>query len=342
MTADNFVIDLIEGLLADSELGLTEQNVRFYDKGVVPGEGDAALEGHIRWKNARYLNEDSSTVLSSTLTVQLPIGTEGHTEYISFSMEELSQTYRKGGLDGVLSAVVTSLKECKINAEKTAGALEHFAEYEEIKNRLILRPLNYDDNEQILKHGIYRRVGDMALVLYISLGGGKQGSSTNVMSTMVSRELFLLWGMEGDKDEEAVLNWAMSNTMRLQPPVFCIISLPAMKVKHVPFMGGEKEVEIDFDTPMSPVLSTEQEINGAIAAFYPGVLERLYQMVGEDFYLVFTSIYDIHIHPISGKVRVETMRDSLAGMNHDINRREELLSRQIYRYNGADGNLTVV
>lgn len=82
MTADNFVIDLIEGLLADSELGLTEQNVRFYDKGVVPGEGDAALADHISWKNARYLNEDSSTVLSSTLTVQLPIGTEGHTEYI--------------------------------------------------------------------------------------------------------------------------------------------------------------------------------------------------------------------------------------------------------------------
>ena len=115
-----------------------------------------------------------------------------------------------------------------------------------------------------------------------------------------------------------------------------------MKVKHIPFMGGEKEVEIDFDTPMAPVLSTEQEINGAIAAFYPGVLERLYQMVGEDFYLVFTSIYDIHIHPISGKVRAETMRDCLSGTNRDINKREELLSRQIYRYNGADGNLTVV
>lgn len=340
MTADNFVIDLIEGLLADSELGLTEQNVRFYDKGVVPGEGDAALADHISWKNARYLNEDSSTVLSSTLTVQLPIGTEGHTEYISFSMEELSQTYRKGGLDGVLSAVVTALKECKINAEKTAGALEHFAEYEEIKNRLILRPLNYDDNEQILKHGIYRRVGDMALVLYISLGGGKQGSSANVMSTMVSRELFLLWGV--GEDEEEVLNWAMDNTMRLQPPVFCVISLPAMKIQHIPFMDGAEEIEVDFDIPMAPVLSTEQEINGAIAAFYPGVLERLHQMVGEDFYLVFTSIYDVHIHPISGKVRVETMRDCLSGMNKEINKREELLSRRIYRYNTENRDLVVI
>ena len=35
MTADNFVIDLIEGLLRDRELGLTEQNVRFYDKGEI-------------------------------------------------------------------------------------------------------------------------------------------------------------------------------------------------------------------------------------------------------------------------------------------------------------------
>lgn len=342
MAVDNFVIDLIEGLLRDRELGLTEQNIRFYDKGVVPGEGDAALEGHIRWKNARYLKEDSNAVLSSTLMIQLPVGAEGHTEYISFSMEDLSQTYRKGGLDGALSAVVTSLKECKINGKKNVGALEHFAEYEGIKSRLILRPLNYDDNKQILKYAIYRRVGDMALVLYISLGGGKQGSRTNIMSTMVSRELFLLWGMEGDEDEEKVLNWAMDNTMRLQPPVFCIISLPAMKANHIPFMNEDDGVKIDFDNPMAPVLSTEQEINGAIAAFYPGVLERLHQMVGEDFYLVFTSIYDVHIHPISGKVRVETMRDSLSGMNKEINRREELLSRQIYRYNGENMDLVVV
>lgn len=340
MTADNFVIDLIEELLADSELGLTEQNVRFYDKGVVPGEGDAALAGHISWKNARYLNEDSNAVLSSTLTVQLPVGAEGHTEYISFSMEELSQTYQRSGLNGVLSAVVTSLKECKINAEKNVGALEHFTQYDAIKDRLILRPLNYDNNEQVLKHGIYRRVGDMALVLYISLGGGKQGSSANVMSTMVSRELFLLWGV--GEDEEEILNWAMDNTMRLQPPVFCVISLPAMKVQHIPFMDGAEEIEVDFDIPMAPVLSTEQEINGAIAAFYPGVLERLHQMVGEDFYLVFTSIYDVHIHPISGKVRVEAMRDCLSGMNKEINKREELLSRRIYRYNRENRDLVVI
>ena len=340
MTADNFVIDLIEGLLRDRELGLTEQNVRFYDKGVVPGEGDAALEGHIRWKNARYLNEDSNAVLSSTLTVQLPVGAEGHTEYISFSMEDLSQTHQRSGLNGVLSAVVTSLKECKINAEKNVGALEHFTECDAIKDRLILRPFNYDNNEQVLKHGVYRRVGDMALVLYISLGGGKQGSSANVMSTMVSRELFLLWGV--GEDEEEILNWAMDNTMRLQPPVFCVISLPAMKVQHIPFMDRAEEIEVDFDIPMAPVLSTEQEINGAIAAFYPGVLERLHQMVGEDFYLVFTSIYDVHIHPISGKVRVETMRDCLSGMNKEINKREELLSRRIYRYNTENRDLVVI
>ena len=83
----------------------------------------------------------------------------------------------------------------------------------------------------------------------------------------------------------------MDNTMRLQPPVFCVISLPAMKIQHIPFMDGAEEIEVDFDIPMAPVLSTEQEINGAIAAFYPGVLERLHQMVGEDFYLVFTSIF---------------------------------------------------
>ena len=337
MPAENFVLDLIEGLLKDSELGLKEENIRFYDKGVVPGVDDAALDAHIRWKNARHFNEDSNAILSSILMVELSTA-RGRTEYISYPMDALSQTYQTSGLDGAISAVTTALKEYLVNVDKNAGILDLMQNYEAIKDRLILRPLNYDNNEKVLKTAICRRVGDIALVLYVSLEGFKDGGANNVLSTMVKRELFLLWGQE---NEEEVLELALRNTMRLQPPVFCATAFPQMKAQHIPFMGLEM-VKINFDSPMAPVLSTTQEINGAIAAFYPGVLKRIYQIIGEDFYLVFTSIYDIHIHPVSGKVKVRTMRDSLFGMNRDINSREELLSRKLYRYHGKNGNLTVV
>jgi len=91
------------------------------------------------------------------------------------------------------------------------------------------------------------------------------------------------------------------------------------------------------------MLTTEQEVNGAIAAFFPAVQERLYQMTGgKDYYLVFTSIDDVHIHTVDGRVKVSTMRTSLDDTNRVVNSRDQILSRQIYRYDGAEKKLVLV
>ena len=60
----------------------------------------------------------------------------------------------------------------------------------------------------------------------------------------------------------------------------------------------------------APPLSTVQAVNGAIAAFYPGVLERIYRMIGEEYYVAFASIYNVHIHPVSGKHRLKSMQNT--------------------------------
>ena len=83
MAVQNFVIELIEELLGDKELALTEQDIRFYDKGTT-AEADATLDDHIRWRNARYLNEDSNIIRSSILIIQLPF--ENGTEYTIVSV----------------------------------------------------------------------------------------------------------------------------------------------------------------------------------------------------------------------------------------------------------------
>lgn len=337
MAVRDFAIELIEELLKDNELALTEENIRFYDKGTT-AETDENLDDHIRWRNARYYNEDSNVVRSSLLIVQLPVGQSA--EYINFHVGELYRIYRKDGMNGVLPIVKRDIKDLKASAAKSLALLNQFGDYEAIKDQLIIRPLNYDDNEKALAKAIYRRVGDMALVLYISLGNIDQGSINNILSAMVPRDTFQEWGL----NENDVFDRTLANTMRLQPPVFCNITSGLggqFQQKHVPFMDDES-VTFNFDNPMAPALTTEQEINGAIAAFYPGVLERLHQMVDGDFYLVFTGISDVHIHPVNGRFKVSSMRKSLADMNRDMNKRGELLSRQIYRYSGETKDILAV
>ncbi len=227
------------------------------------------------------------------------------------------------------------MKESKANVTRTVGLLRQFGDREAMREHLILRPLNYDDNERALENGVYRRIGDIALVLYLSLGSN-EGNGGNIVSAMVPREIVQRWGAE----EAEILEEALANTMRLQPPVFCrLIGGSHVQVRRVRFM--EEDANLDFNAALSPILTTVQEINGAIAAFYPGVLERLREMVGGDFYLVFTSIHDVHIHPVGGWAKVSSMRTSLADTNREMNRREEILTRQVYRYDGESKTLTL-
>lgn len=336
MAVRDFTIDLIEKLLDDKELALTEENIRFYDKGTTAEDSD--LDDHIKWRNARYYNEDSNVVRNSLLIVQLPVGESA--EYINFHVGELYRLYRKDGMGGVLPIVKRDIKDMRASAGKTLGLLNQFGDYEAIKDKLIIRPLNYDDNEKALPRTIYRKVGDMALVLYISLGNINQSGVNNILSAMVPHDTFQAWNL----DEKEVFDRALENTMRLQPPVFCTIidGLGGqLQQKHIPFTD-EEIAKINFDSAMSPALTTEQEINGAIAAFYPSVLERLYQVIGGDFYLVFTSISDVHIHPINGKFKVSSMRRSLSDTNRVMNKPGEVLTWQIYRYSGEKKEISVV
>lgn len=334
MALRDFVLDLMENLLHDEELALREADLRFYEKGTT-AETDEALDDHIRWRNARYFNEDSNVVRSSLLIVQLPVGESA--EYINFHVGELYRIYRKGGMERVLPIVKRDIKDIRVSAADSLSLLNQFRDYEAIREHLIIRPLNYDDNEKALAKGVYRQVGDIALVLYISLGTVGQGGTSNILSAMVPRDTFRGWALE----EQEVLDQALENTMRLQPPVLLDFGANPLRMKHILFMDDES-VRLDAGGPMGLNLSTEQEINGAVAAFYPGVLDRLSQMAGGDIYVLFTSISDIHVHPVNGRYTLSSMRRTLTNMNRDLNQHGELLTRQIYRYSRVEKELTSI
>lgn len=98
MAVRDFAIDLIDELLKDKELALTDQDIRFYDKGST-AETDEDLDDHIRWKNVRYFNEESNVVRSSLLIIQLSF--ENGSEHVSFHMGgallDLPQKRHEGG-----------------------------------------------------------------------------------------------------------------------------------------------------------------------------------------------------------------------------------------------------
>ena len=87
---------------------------------------------------------------------------------------------------------------------------EILSTYESAREKLFIRLLNYDREKKELENAVFKRTGDIALVLYLQVCE-KQDSMT---STKIPRNVVKNWGCEEDK----VFREALVNTYFLSPP----------------------------------------------------------------------------------------------------------------------------
>ena len=102
-----------------------------------------------------------------------------------FLMKEIYQDLRdkRRTMEEIVEEVRDSLKMARQVSEM--GVLNKVDRYDEIRDSLILRPLNYDANAEKLDKGIYYQIGDVALVLYINIGSMKDKYVSSMVSSNV-------------------------------------------------------------------------------------------------------------------------------------------------------------
>ena len=97
-------------------------------------------------------------------------------------------------------------------------------------------------------------------------------------------------------NEEKVMQAALENSMRLFPP--CVHNFKLQKEVNFLSEGFSKE-EIMFTSPFTNkkqlLLSTFGTVNGAVALFYPGVIEKMMKVMEGPFLAVFMNINDVMI-----------------------------------------------
>jgi len=82
------------------------------------------------------------------------------------------------------------------------------------------------------------------------------------------------------------------------------------------------------------VVTSESLRNGATYLLFPEVREKLYELLGEDYYIAFTSKHEAMIHKSSD---IKDSMDLYSILNETINeacKKDEILSRKIYKYDG--------
>lgn len=250
-----------------------------------------------------------------------------------FHMEDIYEDYENGReLNEILQEVSDLLEQCK--EIRKINPLGHLGDYLEIRKQLVLRPLNYDQNRKKLQDGIYEVIGDVALVLYVSIGNFK-GIYT---SSMVPRNMLEKW----KREKSEVLEAAKWNTYELFPPrIFNWFEADRLEESgYGEFMSSASKPDIKKG-PFGTFVTTKNHCNGAVSVFLPGVARRLSELMGSDLYIAFLSMHEAVVHD-SSATTVEHIRHSLAQIDRDFPAGEDFLSGRVYCYNREKDRITVV
>lgn len=178
--------------------------------------------------------------------------------------------------------------------------------YERIKNRLYVEMVNKEWNEQYLEHKYYVPFLDLAVVYYIDTQPDYKEAPSH-RGTAVTKEIFKIWSVE----PEVIWKQVLENMEKESRFLMVIVT--------------EKENSlITFEDAF-------QKNQGALTLLQRGILDEAKEKIGESFYILPVSIFELMIVPESQADEVEEMKKAIIESNTEIPA-EYLLSNSVYYY----------
>lgn len=300
-------------------------SVEFFEKGMTGANEEE--KDIIRATNIKYYNS-----YSKELCGDFVILTFGDTIKASsrIQVDELYNRYCRCGWNGVEAYIMANVMYAVNMNSKTPEVINNLKDYSKMKSKLIVRPINFNLNELELGRCIYRKVGDIALVLYAVVI-----EQDEVLNTFkIPCDYLDIWGMTS----EEVINNAFSNTYEFaEPRLYCNID---DAFKHDSDKGKfMEEKTLEVNPGFTPMITTTKRTNGAIAMFLPDVKEKIYELMKGEYYIAFTSIHEAMIHKV-GTIDPKLIKRSIDDVNKHFGM-EETLTFNVYRYNAESRNIEV-
>lgn len=246
---------------------------------------------------------------------------EGSNVSPTIYMESFYQAYECGrALFDIVDDVLDVYEKAKLTQNFDIQALKDYAR---IKNRIVCRAINREKNEQWLQKVPYMECLNLAIVCYIRLDIPSRGEA----SVVVDEEMQKMWGISKDQ-----LFWsACTNTERILP--YSFHNLAEMAAKS---MGHSQEEDKQIY-----VLTNQEFLYGAVTILYTKMTKYLGEVLGEDYYVIPSSIHEVMVVPLSSGLGRQELESMLRDINQTSLDPEEVLSDQVYYYSRKADKLIV-
>lgn len=230
-------------------------------------------------------------------------------------LEEYYQQFQSGStIDWIAESICELYKEVKFEHTWDANAIQDFSR---AQSKLGYKLIHANKNELLLSTLPHMTYLDFAIVFYILFEADSSGTAT----IPVTNELLKLW----DKTIEDLYEIAHSNMPTLLPADFKPMHVVICELLGKPYSNSAS------DNPMYVLTNTLRSF-GACCILYDGILSDIGRQLGENYYVLPSSIHEVIIVPESKSPDFEDLNDMIVEINETQVADEEILSEHAYYY----------
>lgn len=240
------------------------------------------------------------------------------------------ESYQMGKpLNVIMEEIILCYEKAK---NETVLDVMDLCDFTKIKERIVLRLVNYDKNKEQLENCPHKKILDLAITFRFLANMDEFG----LASSLIGNKEFELWDIEFDE----LYQIAMFNTMREFP--WKMDSLVKVVAEcfgdHLPehlrdeFQKDMHNVENVENRVNMYVLTNSVGLNGATSILYDNVIKNFSNIHNANVFILPSSVHEVMLVPENDETDPQFLQDLVCEANQSAVGLIDLLSDNIYYY----------
>lgn len=287
--------------------------------------------------NIKKIVKNNGIVLHSIIITE-----KEHNISPNIYLDELYEAYESGEtFCTIMEEVLHTYEQSRVRENVD---MSFFLNYDSMKDKVVYKIISYEKNKELLLQVPHIAFLDLAMVFYCNVPKRELGSAT----ILIYNNHLNMWKVS----REQLYQDAKRNTPRImQPSIFTIedmmreIFLQTLKEKEDSAKKNEEELldqkaakqllysvtEEEMAGKMF-ILTNDKKLFGAAVLLYEGLLEKIAQKLGENFFILPSSIHEVILIPDDGKLEAEELWKMVCEVNATQVEPEEVLTDSVYYF----------
>lgn len=230
-------------------------------------------------------------------------------------LEEYFEKFqKKESLESIVQHILSVYRDVRV---EHSWETEQLKDYESMKEKIVYKLIHAEKNKELLENVPHIPYLDLAVVFYALLEIHLSGTAT----LLITNDILKLWGVQTVQ----IYRDAVWNTPRLLAPEF-----QTMRDVIADILGETNREEGD---DFLYVLTNRLRSFGAACMLYEHVLEDIGNQLGENFYVIPSSVHEVLIVPESKSPNRSDLEEMIEEINDTQVAEEEILSYRAYYFN---------